>query len=58
MIAKQSHPNVPLIAVINPNSGPGSALDPGYVSGIVQEGVGYRHKTAVIKLRVVTLQIG
>jgi 2,4-diaminopentanoate dehydrogenase len=28
------------------------AVDPGYVSGIVQEGVGYRHGTAVIRLRI------
>jgi hypothetical protein len=28
------------------------AVDPGYVSGIVQEGAGYRHGTAVIKLRI------
>ena len=32
--AKQSHPNVPIIAIINPNSGPGSSSDPSYVSGI------------------------
>jgi hypothetical protein len=28
------------------------AVDPGYVSGIVQDGVGYRHGTAVIKLHI------
>ena len=32
--AKQSHPNVPFIAVINPASGPGSSPDPNYVQGI------------------------
>ena len=32
--AKQSYPNVPFIAVINPNSGPGSSLDSNYVQGI------------------------
>jgi hypothetical protein len=28
------------------------AVDPGYVSGIVQDGVGYRHGTAVIQLHI------
>jgi 2,4-diaminopentanoate dehydrogenase len=28
------------------------AVDPGFVSGIVQDGVGYRHGTAVIKLHI------
>lgn len=32
--AKQSYPNVPFIAVINPNSGPGSSLDSNYAQGI------------------------
>jgi len=31
---KQSYPKVPVIAVINPNSGPGPAQDPNYVTGI------------------------
>ncbi len=34
--AKQANPSVPVIAIINPNSGPGSASDPAYVSGIQQ----------------------
>ena len=34
--AKQGNPNVPFIAVINPNSGPGTSLDPNYVQGIQQ----------------------
>lgn len=32
--AKQAHPNVPFLAVINPNSGPGGSNDPNYVQGI------------------------
>ncbi len=32
--AKQAYPNVPFIAVINPNSGPGTSRDPNYVQGI------------------------
>jgi hypothetical protein len=32
--AKQSNPDVPIIAIINPDSGPGSSSDPTYVSGI------------------------
>jgi hypothetical protein len=32
--AKQAYPNVPFIAVINPNSGPGSSQDASYVQGI------------------------
>jgi hypothetical protein len=32
--AKQAYPNVPFIAVINPNSGPGSSQDSNYVQGI------------------------
>jgi len=33
---KQSHPLVPIVAIINPSSGPGSSQDPNYVSGIHQ----------------------
>lgn len=32
--AKQAYPNVPFIAVINPNSGPGASSDSNYVTGI------------------------
>ena len=32
--AKQAYPNVPFIAVINPNSGPGSSQDSNFVQGI------------------------
>ena len=32
--AKQSYPNVPFAAVINPDSGPGASQDPNYVQGI------------------------
>src|ERR1700740_740827 len=32
--ARESHPSVPLLAVVNPGSGPGRALEPSYVSGI------------------------
>jgi spherulation-specific family 4 protein len=32
--AKHAYPNVPFIAVINPNSGPGSSQDSNYVQGI------------------------
>ena len=32
--AKESYPSVPIIAIINPNSGPGSSQDENYVSGI------------------------
>jgi len=32
--AKQSNPGVPVVAVINPDSGPGRSSDPNYVSGI------------------------
>ena len=31
---RESHPSVPLLAVVNPRSGPGRAPDPSYVSGI------------------------
>jgi hypothetical protein len=34
--AKQAYPNVPIVAVINPDSGPGSSQDPNYVQGIKQ----------------------
>src|SRR2546428_3896784 len=32
--ARQAYPSVPLLAVINPNSGPGRSIDPNYVQGI------------------------
>jgi hypothetical protein len=32
--AKNSHPSVPVIAVVNPNSGPGSSVDSNYTTGI------------------------
>ncbi|CUR52255.1 putative spherulin 4 [Nitrosotalea devaniterrae] len=32
--AKSAHPSVPVIAIINPNNGPGSSRDANYVSGI------------------------
>ncbi|HKT22672.1 MAG TPA: spherulation-specific family 4 protein, partial [Nitrososphaerales archaeon] len=32
--AKQAYPSVPVIAIINPNSGPGASQDPNYVQGI------------------------
>src|SRR5579872_1667554 len=31
---KQSYPSVPIVAIINPNSGPGSSLDQNYATGI------------------------
>jgi len=31
--AKQKHPSVPVIAVVNPDNGPGAAKDPSYVTG-------------------------
>ncbi len=31
---KQANPGVPVIAIINPNSGPGASADPNYVAGI------------------------
>lgn len=34
--AKRSHPSVPILAIINPGSGPGAFLDPNYVTGIKQ----------------------
>ncbi|HEX5457883.1 MAG TPA: spherulation-specific family 4 protein [Candidatus Nitrosotalea sp.] len=32
--AKSAHPSVPIVAIINPDNGPGSSRDPNYVSGI------------------------
>ncbi len=32
--AKAAHPSVPVVAIINPNNGPGSSRDSNYVSGI------------------------
>jgi len=32
--AKTTHPSVPIIAIINPDSGPGKAIDSNFVSGI------------------------
>src|SRR5260370_37887542 len=32
--ARATYPNVPIIAIVNPNNGPGSSSDPNYVSGI------------------------
>jgi hypothetical protein len=32
--AKNAHPSVPIIAVINPNNGPGTSFDSNYLSGI------------------------
>jgi hypothetical protein len=32
--AKEAYPNVPVIAIVNPDSGPGSSQDPNFVSGI------------------------
>ncbi|TBR11042.1 MAG: hypothetical protein EPO62_02470 [Candidatus Nitrosotenuis sp.] len=32
--AKNAHPSVPIVAIINPNNGPGGAKDSNYVSGI------------------------
>jgi hypothetical protein len=34
--AKQAHPSVPVIAIINPSNGPGSAVQPSYTSGIAK----------------------
>jgi hypothetical protein len=33
-VAKQAHPSVPVIAIVNPNNGPGSSRDASYSSGI------------------------
>jgi hypothetical protein len=32
----KAHPTVPVVAIVNPNSGPGSAPDPAYTAGITQ----------------------
>src|SRR2546426_11728464 len=32
--AKNAHPTVPMIVVINPNNGPGTYPEPGYLEGI------------------------
>lgn len=32
---EQANPGVPIVAIINPNSGPGAGMDPNYVSGIL-----------------------
>ena len=32
--ARQAYPSVPILAVINPNSGPGTSKDPNYVQGV------------------------
>lgn len=34
--AKQAHPTVPVIAIVNPNNGPGSAQDSAYSAGITK----------------------
>ncbi len=34
ILAKQSNPTVPVVAVINPNNGPGGSKDPNFVKGI------------------------
>ncbi len=34
--AKQAHPSVPVVAVVNPANGPGSAVDSSYTSGIAK----------------------
>jgi hypothetical protein len=34
--AKQAHPSVPVIAIVNPSDGPGAAKDAGYVAGITK----------------------
>jgi len=34
ILAKQTYPSVPIIAIINPNSGAGSSIDSNYVTGI------------------------
>ena len=46
---KNAHPSVPIVAIANPNTGPGSSIDSSYVTGIAQlqaagiEVVGYVH---------------
>ncbi|MHB2036611.1 MAG: spherulation-specific family 4 protein, partial [Nitrososphaerales archaeon] len=32
--AKLAHPSVPIVAIINPNNGPGGSQDPNYVAGV------------------------
>jgi hypothetical protein len=32
---KEANPGVPIVAIINPDSGPGASMDPNYVSGIL-----------------------
>ena len=32
---QKANPSVPIVAIINPNSGPGAGMDPNYVSGIL-----------------------
>ncbi len=32
---EKANPGVPIVAIVNPNSGPGAAMDPNYVSGIL-----------------------
>ena len=32
---QKANPGVPIVAIINPNSGPGAGMDPNYVSGIM-----------------------
>jgi len=32
---QKANPGVPIVAIINPNSGPGASMDPNYVSGIL-----------------------
>jgi len=34
--AKNAHPSVPIVAIINPNNGPGSSIDSTYVSSVQQ----------------------
>jgi hypothetical protein len=34
--AKNAHPSVPMVAIINPNNGPNSSIDSNYVNGIKQ----------------------
>src|SRR5579875_452948 len=33
---KNAHPSVPIVAIANPNNGPGSSIDSNYVNGIAQ----------------------
>ncbi|HXJ22596.1 MAG TPA: CIA30 family protein [Polyangia bacterium] len=34
--AKQAHPTVPVVAIVNPSNGPGSAEQPSYTSGVAK----------------------